>query len=172
MKTILLLGAIFFSVLLHAQQYNLVFTNLDSSKTVTIKEKDLVRIAYSGYIKQSQIAEGFVTNLNDSTITLIPRKKLFQKKLPRQTLFLKDITGFRRYSRFRPASEVIYGIASIGLTGAIAAIVANSNPPAALNFITPAGTQIVTSLTRNLIMSNKIKHYLPSGWQMKLVSIN
>jgi hypothetical protein len=63
------------TLLVNAQQ-KMVFTNADSSKTITVKQKDLVRLAYNGYMQQPQQAEGFVSALNDSTITLTPRKKL------------------------------------------------------------------------------------------------
>lgn len=39
-------------------QNKIVFTRADSSSIVTIKQNDLVRLAYNGYLKQPQEAEG------------------------------------------------------------------------------------------------------------------
>ncbi len=167
MKSSLILVCICFTLFTNAQQ-KIVFINADSSKTVIVKQKDLVRLAYNGYMKQQQQAEGFVSVLNDSTITLIPRKKFLQKKMPAQTIFVNDITGFRRYSKFRPTGEVIYSIVGIGISGTVTAIVSKADIPAALTFLSGAGTQIVTSGLRNVFFSSKIKNSLKNGWTMQL----
>jgi hypothetical protein len=167
MKSFLMLLFIYVTFTVNAQQ-KIVFTNADSSKTVTVKQKDLVRLAYYGYMKQPQEADGIVTALNDSTITLSPRKKFLQKAMPSQTLFIKDITGFRRYSKFRPAGEIIYAFVGIGLAGTATAIVSNANLSTLLSFAAAAGTSIVTSGLKNAFFSSKIKNTLSNGWTMEL----
>jgi hypothetical protein len=80
MKT--LLFSLFICIIFSAQaQYRLAFTNADSSKTVIIKQKDLARLSYKGYMSQPQEAEGNVSSITDSSISLAPRKKFLQKKL-------------------------------------------------------------------------------------------
>lgn len=159
-----------FALEINAQQ-KLVFTNADSSKIITIKQKDLVRLAYSGYMNQPQEAEGIVTSLNDSTITLSPRKKILQRQAPAQTLYLKDIKGFRRYSKFRPAGEIIYAVAGIGVAGTATAIVSNANLSPALSFVSAAGTAALTNGLRNAVLSSKVKNYLKNGWSMQLAPV-
>ncbi len=167
MKLFMLLLCLWVSIALQAQQ-KLVFTHAASGKTITVKQKDLVRLAYYGYRQQPQQAEGFVTAINDSTVTLAPRKKFLQKAMPAQTLNIKDIAGFRRYSKFRPAAEVIYAFAGVGITGTATAIVSNANLSTALSFAAAAGTAIVTSGLKNAFFSNKIKNLLSNGWAMQL----
>ena len=76
-------------------QHKIVFSKTDSSANVEVELKDNVKLSYSGYMGQPQEAEGIVTLLNDSIISLTPRKKLLQKKQPAQTLYVRDISGFR-----------------------------------------------------------------------------
>ena len=104
-------------------QHKIVFSKTDSSANVEVELKDNVKLSYSGYMGQPQEAEGIVTLLNDSIISLTPRKKLLQKKQPAQTLYVRDISGFRKYSSFRPAGEIIYGVVGIGIAGTVTTIV-------------------------------------------------
>ena len=141
---------------------------IDSSKTVVIKLKDLVRLSFNGYFEQQQEIEGRVTSLNDSTITLTPRKKILQIAQPSQVIFIKDITGFRKYSKFRPASEIIYSFVGIGFAGTASAIVSNANLSPIVSFAAAAGSQILTTGLRNAVLSSKIKNRLNNGWTMNL----
>ncbi len=167
MRFFLLIISIFFASSALAQN-KVVFTKADSSSIVTIKQKDLVRLAYTGYLKQPQEAEGIVTAINDSTITLSPRKKLFKKSKTAQTLYIRDITGFRLYSKFRPAGEIIYGIVGVGITGTVTAIIGGVSIPAILSFLSGGATLAVTTALKNLVLSNKIKNNLKDGWAMQL----
>jgi hypothetical protein len=167
MRTLLLIASFIFTFTIQAQN-KVVFTKADSSSMVTIKQNDLVRLAYSGYLKQPQEAEGIVTAVNDSTITLSPRKKLFKKNPAGQTLYIRDITGFRLYSKFRPAGEIIYGIVGIGITGTVTAIIGGASIPVILSFLSGGATLAVTTALKNVVLSNKIKNKLQNGWTMQL----
>jgi hypothetical protein len=156
------------SIGLSTQAQQIAFSKADSSKTIIVKLKDLVRFSYGGYMQQQQEIEGRVSSLNDSTITLSPRKRLLQQAQPSQTIFIKDITGFRKYSNFRPASEIIYAVAGVGITGTAAALVSNANLSPALSFVSAAATQTLTSGLRNSVLSSKIKNRLNEGWVMQL----
>ncbi len=170
MKSILLLLIICISFSLQAQ-VQLVFSKVDSSKTIIVKMKDLVRFSYSGYMQQAQEIEGRVSVLNDSTITLAPRKKILQRAMPSQTISIKDITGFRKYSNFRPASEIIYAVAGVGIAGTASALVSNANLSPALSFVSAAVTQTLTSGLHNAVLSSKIKNRLNEGWIMTLQAV-
>jgi hypothetical protein len=167
MRSVLTILAVFFCLLANSQN-KIVFTKADSSNMVIIKQKDLVRLAYNGYLNQPQEAEGIVNAINDSTITLSPRKKLFRKSKPGQTLYIHDITGFRLYSKFRPAGEIIYGIVGVGITGTVTAIIGGVSIPAVLSFLSGGATLAVTTAMKNLVLSNKIKARLKEGWNMQL----
>jgi hypothetical protein len=166
MKSLFVL--LFLCIGLTSQAQQIVFSKADSSKTIVIKLKDLVRFSYSGYMQQQQEIEGRVSALNDSTVTLAPRKRILQQALPSQTIFIKDITGFRKYSNFRPASEIIYAVAGVGITGTAAALVSNANLSPALSFVSAAATQTLTSGLHNTVLSSKIKNRLNEGWVMQL----
>lgn len=171
MRSVLFIVSFFFIFAVNAQ-HKIVFTKADSSSLVSIKQKDLVRLAYNGYLQQPQEAEGIVTAINDSTITLSPRKKLFKKSRPGQTLYIRDITGFRVYSKFRPAGEIIYGIVGVGISGTVTAIVGGVSIPAVLSFLSGGATLAVTSFMKNLVLSNKIKARLKDGWTMQVLAGN
>jgi hypothetical protein len=166
MKSLLVLFILSIGISTQAQQ--IVFSKADSSKTIIVKLKDLVRFSYSGYRQQQQEIEGRVSALNDSTVSLAPRKRILQQALPSQTIFIKDITGFRKYSNFRPASEIIYAVAGVGITGTAAALVSNANLSPVLSFVSAAATQTLTSGLRNSVLSSKIKNRLNNGWVMQL----
>jgi hypothetical protein len=167
MRSLLIIISIFLAFTINAQS-KVVFTKADSSSIVTIKQKDLVRFAYNGYLKQPQEAEGIVTAINDSTITLSPRKKLFKKSKTVQMLYIRDITGFRLYSKFRPAGEIIYGIVGVGITGTVTAIIGGVSIPAILSFLSGGATLAVTTALKNMVLSHKIKNNLKDGWAMQL----
>ena len=167
MKWLYLLLLVSLTITAKAQK-EIVFSLADSSKIVTVKTKDFVKLSYNGYMSQPQETEGVVSAINDSSITISPRKKLFSKAKPSQNLMVKDITGFRRYSKFRAPGEVIYGIVSIGITGTITAIISSASVPASLSFLSAAGTQTVTTAMKNIFFSSRIKNHLKNGWQIKL----
>ena len=149
-------------------QYTLVFTNADSSETVMVSQKDLVRLSYEGYMEQQQQVEGMVSAINDSSINISPPKRFLRKRVPEQTILIRDITGFRRFSKFRPTGEIIYAIAGVGITGAVAAVISEASVPTALTFLSAAGTQTVTTALKNVIFPNRIKNLLDKGWSMRL----
>lgn len=168
MKFILLIALLCITFLLQAQ-HKLVFTQNTKGQTVEVKNKDLVRLMYNGYMQSPQEAAGFVSAITDSTVTLSPRKKLFQKKQAAQTLLIKDISGFRKYSKFRPAGEIIYGVLGIGITGAVSAIISNSSSSTVMSFVGPVATGMVTATLRNLIFSDKVKNHTSGGWSVNVV---
>lgn len=97
-----------------------------------------------------------------------PVKNCFKKITGDQTILVKDITGFRRYSKFRPAAEITYGAVAIGIAGTVTAVIAQADLPAALSFVTAAGTSTVTGIVGRVIIGNKVKNKLPNGWSMQL----
>lgn len=149
-------------------QNKLVFINVDNGETITVSQKDLVKLSYAGYMGQPQEMEGTVSAIKDSIIHILPPKKFLKKKGPEQTILIQDITGFRRFSNFRPTARIIYGIAGVAITGAVAAIISDASVPTALTFLSAAGTQAVTSALEIAIFPNQIKNHLDRGWSMEV----
>jgi hypothetical protein len=171
MRLLIVILIITFNVTVEAQQ-KIVFTKTETGKTVTVKPNNLLKLSFTGYLKQQQTAEGKVSAITDSSVTLSPRKKIFQKLRGAQTVMLKDVTGFKRYSNFRPAGEIIYGILSVGAAGTVTAVIASANVPTALSFITTAATSTLTLAVRNVFLPNKIKNHLDKGWTIQLLPDN
>lgn len=167
MKSLLIFCCLFITLSAKAQ-YKLVFINADSSKTIIVKQKDLARLSYNGYMKQPQEVEGIISVVTDSTISLSPRKKLFKKRAAAQTIRTRDITGFRRYSNFRQAGEIIYGVASVGITGAVSAIISKASVPTAVTFLSAAGTATVTTAIKGVFLSHKVKNHLGKKWTIRI----
>ena len=167
MKSLLLSFFLIVSISTHAQ-YSLVFVKADSSKIITIKQGDLARMGYNGYIGQPQEAEGNVSVITDSSVTLSPRKKFLQKKLASQTILIRDITGFRKFSGFRPAGEIIYAIAGVGITGGVAGIISNASTSTIAILLSTAATAAITTALKNIIFSHKIKNHLGKDWTIHL----
>jgi hypothetical protein len=151
-------------------QNRLVFTNSDSSQKVTVKQHDLIRLGYDGYMNQPQESEGNVSAITDSSISLSPRKKFLAKRAAGQTILVRDVTGFRKYSKFRPAAEIIYGVLSVGITGAIAAIISSSSKSTVAILLSTAATGAVTTALKNAVFSHKIKDKLANGWTLRLMN--
>ena len=86
-----------------------------------------------------------------------------------QTILIRDITGFRRYTKLRPTAEIIYAVASVGITGAIAGIISNASKSTAVIILSSAATATVTTSLKNVIFSHRIKNYLAKGWTMRLI---
>lgn len=166
---VLFSGILLCFILTASAQNKIVFYKNDSSKTITVAAKDLLKVAYGGYFKQPQETEGTVSLITDSTVTIAPKKRFLKKRMPSQTVYLKDITGFRKYSKFRPTGEIIYSVVSVGITGAISAIISKANVSPALNFVTAAGTSAVTGVMKNVFFSSKIKNEIGKDWSLRLL---
>jgi hypothetical protein len=171
MRLIILILSLTCSLSARSQQ-KIVFTNAESGKSVTVKQSNLLKLSFTGYLEQQQTAEGKVSAITDSSVTLSPRKKIFQKLRGAQTVMLKDVTGFKRYSNFRPAGEIIYGILSVGAAGTVTAVIASANVPTALSFLTTAATSTLTLAVKNVFLPTKVKNHLNEGWTMQLLPDN
>lgn len=171
MKSLLFILCMFIAFSVQAQ-YKLVFRNADSSKTTTIEQKDLTRLSYNGYMNQPQEAEGVVSALTDSSISLSPHRRFLQKRPIMQTILTRDITGFRLYSKFRPTAEIIYSVAAVGITGAVAGIISSGSSSTVLIILSSAATAAVTTALKNTIFSHRIKNHLTNSWTMQLVHVD
>lgn len=78
-------------------QNELVFINADSSETITVSQKDLVRLSYAGYMGQPQEMEGTVSVINDSSIHISPPRKFLKKKADRAN---HTYSGYHRFQAF------------------------------------------------------------------------
>ncbi len=169
MKYLFLAILVTSSIATHAQN-QLVFTRLDTTKAIVLQPGDLVRLGFNGYMKQAQEADGKVTAVTDSTVTVAGRKRFLQKPVPAQTILINDITGFRKFSKARPAAEIIYGIVGIGITGTVAGVLSSRTSSKAGIILSTAATAAVTTALKNLLFPRKIKNHVPANWNVQSVS--
>ena len=83
-------------------QKALLFTNKQTGKEVLVKEGDLIKLGYDGYIKQSEKVMGVVTNIQDSIIEVVSPMGTSLLMTNVRFIYAKDITGFRKFHRSRP----------------------------------------------------------------------
>ncbi len=143
-----------------AAQQRLVFTLPHANKTVVVKNGDMVRLLYRGYLGQVQDYYGRVENINDSFVGFENNWKIR----------VSDIIGFRKFNKYR---DLLKGVTEVvTLTASIIAfpLIINNNPH--LSFgqrlgIT-FGIGLAGSLMNQLLFPSQIKYFMSAGWQVKV----
>ncbi len=148
------------AVLFSKAQQKMVFTNAVSKKEVTIKQQDVVKLLYQGYLGQIQEVYGTVELITDSFIR-------FENNW---NVMVKDIIGFRKFSRYRnilqPAIQIV---TLVGVIIAIPTII-NNNPQftggqrLGISF----GIGAVASLLNRMLFPSKVKKFMIDGWVAKV----
>jgi hypothetical protein len=143
-----------------AAQQKAVFTNNNSGKIVVVKQNDLLKLVYRGYLGQMQEIYGRVDNINDSFIR-------FDNNW---TVRISDILGFRRFSKYR---DVLKGAVDVVvLVGAIVVVPILIYSTPNLSLVERLGISVgigtAASLATNWIFSSKIKNIMSAGWVVKV----
>lgn len=141
-------------------QQRLVFTLPHANKTVIVKQGDMMRVLYKGYLGQVQDFYGRVENINDSFVAFENNWKVR----------VKDIIGFRRFSKYR---DVLKGATEvITLTASIIAVplILSNNPQMSFGQRLGAtfGIGLAGSLVNQLLFPSQIKYYMSAGWQVSV----
>ena len=79
-KRLLFLLVVFWAFTCEAQKV-LLFVNSQSGEEILIKEGDLLKISYTGYIKQREVKSGVVTLIQDSIIEISSPGE-YRKRMP------------------------------------------------------------------------------------------
>ncbi|HSZ24222.1 MAG TPA: hypothetical protein VK766_00805 [Cytophagaceae bacterium] len=153
-------------------QKGLLFINKKTNREIFIKEGDLVKFSYNGYIHQREHQYGIVMSIEDSLIEMAsPNSSLSNKGMSEvRYIYTKDITGFRKFHRSRPylisLSNVVIAAGSIYLYYEI-------NKKSNLTFGKKLGISIGTGLVgkffERLIFPDKIKYKIGEEWKVEVL---
>jgi hypothetical protein len=104
MKSSLIVSLFLLLILEGYAQKALLFTNKNTRQEILIKEGDLAKFTYKGYISQKEVKSGMVISVEDSIIEIsTPSTSLSAiGSIDTRFIYVKDITGFRKFHKSRP----------------------------------------------------------------------
>lgn len=151
-----LISASFFTA--KAQQ-KLIFSNANSGKVVVVKQHDMVKLAYNGYLGQIQSAYGRVEWITDSVVS-------FQDGWQ---VRINDIIGFRKFIKYRDILQSTTTIVTLIGGMILVPYVIYNNPGMSdlqrMGVLFGIGAGV--SAINNLLFPDNIKYYMRSGWTVK-----
>lgn len=159
-RYITLLFFITSTILFSNAQQKIVFTNTISKKEVTVKQRDIVKLVYQGYLGQIQQVYGKIELVTDSFIR-------FENNW---NVRVRDIIGFRKFSRYRDILQPTVQIVTIvGVIIAVPTII-NSNPQftGGQRLGVSFGLGIAGSLINKLLFPSRVKKFMIDGWVAKV----
>ena len=173
MKKISLYLLLIFSMVTCFAQRGLLFTNKITGKEVLVRAGDLVKFSYNCYIGQKEVKSGVVMSVQDSVITLVApvsSGKLNTGATETRFIYIKDITGFRKFRRSRP---YFMGLSNISITvGSILlfyAIDQNTNFTFAEKLGISLGTGVLSTIIVRAAFPERIKNKIGEEWEVKLL---
>ena len=160
-KYIAFISLCFLSVLGCFGQKKLVFTDtVHNSKTIIVRENDMVRLLYKGYMGQLQAVYGKVELITDSLIR-------FEDNW---TVRTTDIVGFRRFNKYR---ELLQGgtqvVTFVGVMFAVVAVGNNPNLNGWQRTGVTFGVGLGASAINNWLFPSRIKHFVHHGWIIEVL---
>jgi hypothetical protein len=169
-KLVFLLCSIFLINITQAQQ--VVFFNPKYNKTITVKPGAKVFLGYKGYNGNTEFAANTVTAITDSTITLgvdlsfwFPNKKPSASTNNYKTIFLKDITHFRKRSF---AGEMIKSTmqigAAVGTVFLLSDLYRSSDVSRTGAVLISVGTGALLNHAAKIIFPENAKYRIQDGW--------
>jgi hypothetical protein len=154
-------------------QKGILFTNKTDGKEILIKEGDHVKFSYNGYIGQREVKSGIVVSIEDSIIGIAApgTTGMFgATTTDTRYVYIKDITGFRKFHRSRPylmsLSTITVTVGSIYL---FYLIHKNTDLSFGEKLGVSIGTGVVTSLLIRAVFPERIKNKVGEEWQVKAV---
>ncbi len=154
-------------------QQGLLFENHKTKKQVMIKEGDLVKFNYNGYIKQKETKYGVVLSIQDSVIEIISptaRGKISLEGTEIRFIYINDITGFRKFHRSRP---YLMALSTISITIGSVYVYYMIDKKTNLNFGEKLGLSLGTGLLSTIIVRSlfpeRIKNNIGENWSLKVL---
>lgn len=173
MKRISLSLLLLFLVTTCFSQRGLLFTNKINQKEILVRAGDLVKFSYNGYISQKEIKSGVVMSIQDSVISIIApvsSGRLNTGATETRFIYIKDITGFRKFRRSRP---YLMGLSNISITvGSILlfyAIDKNTDFTFAEKLGISVGTGLVSTVIVRALFPERIKNKIGDEWEIKVL---
>ncbi len=160
-----------FSLLTGFAQQGILFTNKTRQKEVMVKEGDLVKFSYNGYIGQREIKYGTVLSIQDSVVSLIaPTGKFGGGGTETRFIYIKDLTGFRRFHKSRPYLMSLANISvTVGSIFLFYAIDRKTDLTFAEKLGVSIGTGLVSTALVRLAFPERIKNRIGADWELKVL---
>ncbi len=173
MKRVVLILLFTFSLLTCFAQQGILFTNKNNQKEVLVKEGDLVKFSYNGYIGQREVKYGTVLSIQDSVVSIIAPTssgKLSAGGTETRFIFIKDLTGFRRFHKSRPYLMSLSTIsATVGSIFLFYAIDRETNLTFAEKLGVSIGTGLISTSLVRLAFPERIKNKIGTEWEVKVL---
>ena len=153
-------------------QNALRFTNSITGEQVIIKEGDMAKFSYSGYLNQPEVVENRVFLISPIDVHLA--QMTFGSVVPQtqRTVLLNDITGFRKFFKYRTQLKTSLQLAStVGVILLYPEIVDTDRLTRTEDILVSLGVSIGVSLIIEAMFPKKIKHRMSQGWQYEYVPV-
>jgi hypothetical protein len=154
-------------------QRGLLFTNKSTQKEILVREGDLVKFSYNGYIGQREIKSGVVMSIQDSVISLIApvsNGRINTGATETRFIYVKDITGFRKFRRSRP---YLMGLSNISVTVGSILLFYAIDQKTDFTFTEKLGISLGTGLLSTMIVRaafpERIKNKIGEEWEVKVL---
>ena len=153
-------------------QNALRFTNATTGEEVVIKEGDMAKFSYSGYLNQPEIVENRVFLISPIDVHLA--QMAFGQVVPQtqRTVLLNDITGFRKFFKYRNQLKTGLQLAStVSIILLYPEIVDRDKLSRTEDILISLGVSLGVSLIIEALFPKKIKHRMSHGWQYEYVPV-
>jgi len=171
-KISLLLFFIIYSNFGFAQKA-LLFSNATMKKEIMIKEGDLIKLSYNGYIGQKEIKSGIVYSIQDSLVEIISNTSSGKMNFSGpevRFIYIKDITGFRKFHLSRP---YLMALSNISITIGSILLYYTIDKRTNMNFGEKLGLSLGTGLLSTIIVKGlfpeRIKYKIGKDWQVRVL---
>lgn len=148
------------------------FTNSLTGEEVIIKEGDFAKFSYSGYLNQPEIVEKRIFRI--TPIEVHTAQMAFGQIDPKtqRSVLLSDITGFRRYFKYRPQLKTSLQLAStVGIILLYPKVIDRDKLARTEDILLSLGVSIGVSLIIEAVFPKKIKNRMSQGWQYEYVPV-
>lgn len=155
-------------------QNQLVFVHKPTGQTIRIREGNKVALLYKGYNGQQEFVKELITQITDSTVTVGYAKRFKPGKRPNsicKTIYLKDITGFRKMSVGRLLAKSALSVGSIFGSYYLLRGLYTSNISSGYSIIASLGVGFAVIELNELIFPENIKHYIEDDWQLIVTQV-
>ena len=153
-------------------QNALRFTHAATGEEVIIKEGDMAKFSYNGYLNQPEVVENRVYRITPIDVHLA--QMAFGRVVPQtqRSVLLSDISGFRRYFKYRNQLKTGLQLAStVSVILLYPEIVDRDKLTRTEDILISLGVSLGVSLIIEALFPKKIKHRMSHGWQYEYVPV-
>lgn len=154
-------------------QRGILFTNKVNQREILVREGDLVKFSYNGYLGQKEVKSGVVLSIQDSIVGIISTVssgKFSTGATETRYILVRDLTGFRKFRRSRPYLMTLSNVAiTVGTVLLFYAIDKNTDMTFAEKFGLSVGTGLVTTIIVRAAFPERIKNRIGEEWEVRVL---